>query len=233
MKEEAEIRILFITTSAKKMAGSDTGVWFEELSTPYYVLTSKGFQVDIASPKGRKVPFDPRAFDTENITASVKKFRKDKLAMNKVEHAKVLSQLDLHEYDAIFFPGGHGAVVDLPDDEFLKKNLGAFFESGKPVASICHGPGAIVSARKADGSSIVSGRKVTCFTNSEEDAIGVTDKVPFLLETRLRELGGQFVCGADFSEFAVADGNLITGQNPASSRKCAELLAEQLGQINS
>jgi putative intracellular protease/amidase len=215
------------------MEKKETGVWFEELSTPYYILSKKGIQVDIASPKGKKIPFDPRAFDTDNITKSVKKFLDDMLAVTKIEHSKVLSLLDLNDYDAIFFPGGHGAVVDLPNDKYLEDNLGKYFETGKPVAAICHGPGGIVGAKKSDGTSIVNGRKVTCFTNSEEVEIGAESKVPFLLETKLRELGGIFVSGENFSEFAIADGNLITGQNPASSKKCAELILDALQSTSS
>jgi putative intracellular protease/amidase len=222
-------KVLFIVTSAKKMKDSETGIWFEELSTPYYVLTDKGVQVDIASPKGKGVHFAPGSLSPENLTGSVKKFREDKFAMNKIEHTKLLKLLDLNDYDAVFFPGGHGAVVDLPADKFIEEKLGEYFETGKPVAAICHGPGGLVQAKKSDGTSIVNGLRVTSFTNSEEKAIGLEDKVPFLLESRLRELGGKFECGSDFQEFAVADKNLITGQNPASSKKCAELLLQVLG----
>lgn len=216
--------ILFVTTSASKLAGSDTGIWFEELSTPYFVLQDAGFNVDIASPKGGRPPADPRAFEPDAITESVKRFQSDKDAMDKFNNTIKLQNTSLQKYDAVFFPGGHGAVVDLPDDEFLKENLGKYFETGKPVVAICHGPGGVVSTKKKNGKSIVDGLKVTCFTNSEETAIGVDKKVPFLLETRLKELGGKFECVEDFKEFAIRDGNLITGQNPASSQKCAELL---------
>jgi len=217
-------KILFIATSADKMGDSDTGLWLEELATPYYLLAAGGMQIDIASPKGGKIPLDYRAFEPENITSSVEKFRQDALAMQKIENAKTLSTLVLQSYDAIFFPGGHGAVVDLPHDKYLQDNLGKYFETGRIVASICHGQGGLVGTVKSDGNSIVSGRNVTCFTNSEEVAIGADKKIPFLLETRIRELGGRFVCGADFTSFVVVDGNLITAQNPASSKECAEKL---------
>lgn len=219
-------KVLFIVTSAKKMGKEKTGIWFEELSTPYYVLADKGIQVDIASPKGKKVHFAP--LEPKDITPSVERFQADKFAMNKVEHTKILSLQDLNDYDAVFFPGGHGAVVDLPDDKFLEDNLGNYFDTGRPVAAICHGPGGLVKARSHNGKSIVDGRRVTCFTNVEEAAIGVDKKVPFLLESRLRELGGKFESGSEFQEFAIRDGNLITGQNPQSSKKCAELLLEVL-----
>ena len=222
-------KILFIVTSAKKLGKKKTGVWFEELSTPYYILTEKGCQIDIASPLGKKTSFDPTSLADENVTESVKKFQKDIFAMKKIDNPKLLSQLDLNDYDAVFFPGGHGAMVDLPLDEFIKANLGKYFETGKVVAAVCHGPAGLVSAKTFYGTSILSGKKVTGFTNSEEVAVGGEKQVPFMLESRMKENGGDFVCGKDFAEFAIRDGNLITGQNPASSKKCAELILEALG----
>ena len=221
-------KVLFIVTSAKKIGKEPTGVWLEELATPYYLLTEKGHQVDIASPLGKKTPFDPASLLPENITEPAKRFQEDKLAINKAEHTKILSHLDLNEYDAVFFPGGHGAMVDLPNDEFLKNNLGAFFETGKIVAAVCHGPAALVAGIKADGQNIVSGRKFSCFTDAEEVAVAGDKKVPFMLESKLRELGGNFEGVENFKEFAIRDGNLITGQNPASSKRCAELVLEAL-----
>ncbi len=221
-------KILFIVTSAKKLGKKKTGVWFEELSTPYYLLSEKKIQVDIASPKGGKMPIEPLSLDNEKLPESVRKFQKDLLAMKKIGRTKILSRMEFSKYDAIFFPGGHGAMVDLPEDEYLKENLGRFFESGKIIAAVCHGPAALVPAIKADGTSIISGRKITGFTDSEEVKAGGDKKVPFLLETKLKQLGGKFSCGADFSEFAIRDANLITGQNPQSSKKCAELILEAL-----
>lgn len=222
------MKILFIVTSATTLAGSPTGVWFEELSTPYYILQDAGYEIDIVSLKGGEVPFDPRAFEDDSITESVKRFKADEQAMQKVNNSGKISETDFSNYDAIFFPGGHGAVVDLPFDEVLANKTGNFFDSGKPVAAICHGPGGLVEAKRSDGKSIVYGLKVTAFSNAEEEAIGVTDKVPFLLESRLSELGGKYESVENFAEFVVEDGNLITGQNPASSAKIAKVLLEKL-----
>lgn len=213
--------ILFITTSASKLGNSDTGVWLEELTTPYYILKEAGFEVDIISPKGGKVPYDPTALEKENIKPSVKKFLADNPAFSKLENSKTIAETDFSKYDAIFFPGGHGAVVDLPFDEVLAEKLGEFFDSGKLVSAICHGPGGLVSAKRKDGRSIVYGLKLTSFSNNEEDSVGATAKVPFLLESRLQELGGVYSSAGNFEEYVVTDRNLITGQNPASSEKIA------------
>lgn len=222
-------KVLFITTSADKINEEwPSGIWFEELSTPYYILKDGGVEVDIASPKGGNVPCDPKAFEDEHITESVERFRKDQEAAMKLGNSKVLSQADFNQYDAIFFPGGHGAIMDLPEDQTIKSELGEFFDSGKIVAAICHGPAGLVSAKKGDGKALVEGRRVTCFSNSEETVIGVENTVPILLEKTFREQGAKFEAKEDFSENVVVDGNLITGQNPASSELIGKKLLEQL-----
>jgi putative intracellular protease/amidase len=216
------MKILFIVTSANLLAGSPTGIWFEELATPYYILQNAGYEVEIASPKGGEVPFDPRALDPKEITESVKKFRVDEVAMQKFNNSKKISGVDFTDYKAIFFPGGHGAVVDLPKDEILAAKLGDYFESGNLVAAICHGQGGLVRANKKNGKSIIDGLKLTSFSNAEENAIGVSKKVPFLLQSKLEKLGGIYSSADNFKEYVVVDKNLITGQNPASSKKVAE-----------
>ena len=222
-------KVLFITTSVSEVKDRKAGVWFEELSTPYYIITEGGYEVDIVSSKGGEVPFDPLAFEEENITDSVKKFQNDTGASKKITDSKKLSEVDFEDYAAIFFPGGHAAMFDLPNDKVLAQKLGNFFDSGKVVAAVCHGPAGLVAAKKSNGDSIVKDRKVNCFSNSEEDAVGATENMPFLLETRLGELGGEFVKNSeDFGEFVVVDGNLITGQNPASSKKIAEKILENI-----
>jgi putative intracellular protease/amidase len=221
-------KILFIVTSADRLGAKKTGVWFEELSTPYYVLSSAGHVVEIASPKGGNTPFDPVSILPENTGESVKRFRSDKNAIQKIARTKILSSVNLGDYDVVFFPGGHGAMVDLPKDKFIADNLGRFFDEGKIVSAVCHGPAGLVTAKTSQGKSIVSGRAVTSFTDSEEIAVGGDKEVPFMLENKIRELGGNFKSAKDFVEFAVRDGNLITGQNPASSQKCAELVLQAL-----
>lgn len=218
--------ILFIATSADKLAGNPTGIWFEELSTPYYILKDAGFNIDISSPKGGVLPVDANSLAPDAITESVKKFQADSSAMQKFNNSIKLSSTDLSKYSAIFFPGGHGAMADLPQDEFLKQNLGKFFESGKVVAAVCHGPAALVAGIKSNGKNIVDGLKFNCFTNAEEIAVGGEKTVPFMLQTTLSQFGGKFEGAENFQPYAVRDKNLITGQNPASSELCAKLMIE-------
>lgn len=222
-------RILFITTSVDRINEEwPSGVWFEELSTPYYIFEDEGIEVDIASPFGGDVPFDPLALTDEYMTESVERFRGDEDASRKMENSLILSDLDFDEYDAILFPGGHAASVDLPVNEDLAFKLGEFFDSGKPIAAICHGPAALLKAKREDGKPIVFGKKVTSFSNDEEDILQVADKLPILMEDEFAKLGAIYECAEPMQEFAVADGNLITGQNPASTALTANLLLEYL-----
>jgi putative intracellular protease/amidase len=220
--------ILFIATSADKLAGNPTGIWFEELSTPYYILKDAGFNIDISSPKGGALPVDPNSIATDAITESVKKFQSNSSAMQKFNNSIKLSSIDLSKYSAIFFPGGHGAMADLPEDKFLKDNLGKFFESGKLVAAVCHGPAGLVAGVKSNGKNIVDGLKFNCFTDAEEIEVGGEKNVPFMLQTKLTNLGGKFEGVDNFQPFAIIDKNLITGQNPASSELCAKFIINAL-----
>jgi putative intracellular protease/amidase len=211
--------------------GENTGVWFEELSTPYYAFLDGGASVDIASILGGPAPVEPKSQKAlgEN-SASVDRFLRDKEAQAKLANTKKIAASDWQNYDAIFLPGGHGTMWDLPQSEELAKLLTDAFASHRVVAAVCHGPVGLVNAKAPDGRPLVAGRKVSAFTNSEEDAVGLTPVVPFLLETRLRELGGIFERGRDFEPYAVADGNLVTGQNPASSEQVAELVLTRLSE---
>ncbi len=224
------MKVLFILTSADKIGKENkpTGFWYEELTIPYYELIDKGFQVDFASPNGGKPPYDPNSLAADIYPVSVERFLKDVKVQQQFQHSHKISRVNFDRYQAVFFPGGHGAVVDLPKDKDLAEKLGAFFEKGKIVAAVCHGPGALISARKSDGKSILYERKVSCFTNTEEEKTHLKDDVPFLLEDKVVDCGARFERGEDFEEFAVRDRNLITGQNPASSRKVAELLVGAL-----
>ena len=224
-------KVLFITTSAEKITDDwQTGVWFEELSTPYYIFEDSGVNVTIASHNGGKPPFDPTAFEPENVTDSVTRFQQDEKAMNKLNNSLKAEELDFSKYDGIFYPGGHGVIVDLPYNDIIARKVAEFFEEGKPVASVCHGPAALLNVRLGNGDSIIKDKKVTAFCNNEEEAIGVKDIVPFLIEDEFKKLGGTFEHGENFAEFAIADGNLITGQNPASSAKTAKLLLNIINQ---
>ena len=221
--------ILFILTSAASMnADHPTGLWFAELADPYYVFQEAGYEVALASPKGGEAPVDANSLKEENVTESVTHFQADETAMAKLTNTKTIKEIDFGTYAGIFLPGGHGAVIDLPQDQMLADKLGKAFDAGTVIGAVCHGPGGLVSATRADGKPIVAGLRVNSFTNAEEEAVGLTDVVPFLLETRLKELGGHFEGGENFTEYAVRDGNLVTGQNPQSSVRVANLMIEAI-----
>lgn len=223
--------ILFIVTSNSVMGntGEPTGVWFEELATPYYQFIDAGYDVKIVSIIGGDIPIDPRSQDEIGKNpASVDRFLKDSDAMSKIKSTASIEGLDSSKYAAVFLPGGHGTMWDYPENENLANIVSKTLEGGGVVAAVCHGPAGLVLAKYSNGDSVVKGKTVAAFTNSEEAAVELTDEVPFLLETRLKELGANFSSVDDFQPHAVADGNLVTGQNPASSEKVAELVIEQL-----
>ncbi len=223
------IKILLILTSQSTMGDDSrpTGVWFEELSTPYYAFIDAGAQVDIASIKGGKIPFDPHSIEPEGKNpASVERFLKDAAAMALIEDSRKIDDVNPSSYSAVFLPGGHGTMWDLATSDRLADLMSAAWASGKVVAAVCHGPAGLVNAKDTNGEPLVAGRHVSAFTNSEEEAAGLTTIVPFLLETRIRELGAKYERGSDFQPFAVRDGNLVTGQNPMSSEQVAHLVLQ-------
>jgi putative intracellular protease/amidase len=224
-------KVLIVVTSHDRLGstGEQTGFWLEELASPYYVFRDAGVAVDIASPKGGRAPYDPRSLDREGSRpASVERFLADPEASGKVEASLALDSVDGAAYDAVFVAGGHGTMWDLPDSAALARLLGAVHDRGATVAAVCHGPAGLVGARAKDGKPIVAGKKVTGFTNAEEEAVKLTQVVPFLLESKLRELGATFVGGDMWKPHAVRDGNLVTGQNPASSERVAKLVLEAI-----
>ncbi len=225
-------RILMIATSADRMTpGTDpTGVWLEELTTPYYAFRDAGAEVTLASIAGGAIPVDPRSVDGEEETdASVERYAKDSDLKGIVANTQAFTAIDPAPYDALFLPGGHGTMFDYPGSEALARIVERFDAEGKIVAAVCHGPAGLVSARKEDGTPFVAGRRLAAFTDSEERAVGLDAAVPFLLESRLKGLGAHHEAGPDFQPFALSDGNLITGQNPASAARTAELVMEALG----
>lgn len=227
----SQIKILFILTSASTMGVSDkpTGLWFEELATPYYAFLDTGASVTLASIAGGAAPIDPRSVKPKGENEdSVDRFLGDKAASGALNATLALSAIDISEYDAVFLPGGHGTMWDLPESAELAAMLGKAWADGKVVAAVCHGPAGLVNVKDETGAPLVSGRRVTGFSDSEERAAGLDEAVPFLLETRLRELGGRYENVADFQPFAIADGRLVTGQNPASSALTARLTLEAL-----
>lgn len=218
-------RILIIVTShaALGSTGEPTGLWFEELAAPYYEFVGAGSQVDIASPKGGHPPIDPRS--EQEPGDAVKRFRDDPEAMQKL--SETLRIADVREpYDAYFVVGGHGVMWDLAEDDTLAKLLGLAHGHGKVISAVCHGPAALLRVRSVDGEPLIKDRRVTGFSDEEERAVQLADKVPFLLESRLAEVGAQYERGPMWGSFVVADGRLITGQNPQSSVATArEVLA--------
>jgi putative intracellular protease/amidase len=224
------LKILIIVTSSGQMGegGEPTGVWLEELAVPYLHLRDAGFDVTVVSVEGGKLPVDPRSIaERGDNPEPVERFLDDEYGQRILENSRALSSVNPSEFDAVFFPGGHGTMWVFPADD-IGQIVADFIAADKPVAAVCHGPAALVSAKGADGKPIVDGLEVSAFTNSEEEAVGLQDAVPFSLTDRLRELGAQVKTAPDFEPYAVRDGLLITGQNPQSSEKVAELLAAAL-----
>lgn len=223
--------VLIVATSHNKMGGGRlTGVWAEELATLYQVFCDAGLAVTLASIKGGPIPFDPRSVNGEAPKPErVIRFLADRQAMQAVQTTPAIDQCDIATVDAIVLPGGHGAMWDLPSSKPLAERIAAMDAAGKIVAALCHGSAGLLGARRRNGQPLIAGRRVTGFTNAEEEKVGMTKAVPFLLEDRLRALGGDFCAGPDFQPYAVADRNLITGQNPASSEQVAQRVLQQLG----
>lgn len=224
-------RILMIATSADRMIpGTEpTGVWLEELTTPYYAFRDAGAEVTLASIKGGAIPVDQRSVNADGENdASVERYLNDEALKAEVASTPAFTSIDPEGYDAVFLPGGHGTMFDYPVNDELARLVERFDLEGKIVAAVCHGPAGLVSAKKPDGTPLVAGRRVAAFTDSEERAVGLDEAVPFLLETRMKELGAKHEGGPDFQPFALRDRNLVTGQNPASATRTAQLVMEAL-----
>lgn len=223
-------KVLMVLTSHDRLGntGRKTGFWLEEFANPYYILKDAGLDVTLASPKGGQPPLDPKSDDPNSETEATRRFKSDPEAQSALARTVRLADVSPDEYDAIFYPGGHGPLWDLAEDRDSIKLIEHFFAAGKPVAAVCHGPAAFRHAKAPDGSSIVRGKSVTGFTDSEEAAVGLTDVVPFLVEDMLKQNGGNYSKAGDWQPYAVTDGNLITGQNPASSADTARALQSQL-----
>jgi putative intracellular protease/amidase len=226
-------RVLMIVTSNSRMgdSGKPTGIWAEELAVPYCQLVDAGIQVTLASPLGGAAPLDPGSVKPAGQNHPVvERFLNDATAQALVRATQKASDVDAAQFDAVFFPGGHGTMWDLPVDAGVTHAVEAAFAAKKLIASVCHGAAGLISARRPDGKSIVHGLRVNSFTDAEEAAAGLTAVVPFQLESRLRELGGKFEGAANWQAFAVRDGQLITGQNPQSSALVATHLLAALTQ---
>jgi putative intracellular protease/amidase len=224
-------KILIVLTSHGDLGGKrPTGFFWEELAIPYWAFRDAGHRVVLASIAGGEPPADPTSLqeDPARNPAEVNRFLADPEAMAALRDTATVETMRAEEYDAIFLPGGHGTMWDLPGSPALASLVTALFEAGKPVGAVCHGPAGLLGARRADGRPLVEGRRVNGFTDSEERAAGLEKVVPFLLESRLRALGGRFEGGPDYGPFAIRDGNLVTGQNPASAAPAARLMLEAL-----
>lgn len=222
--------ILMVLTSNDRRGdtGKKTGVWLEEFATPYYIFGDEGVEVVLASPRGGKPPIDPRSEEEQAQTESTKRFLKDKKAQHAFGNTVQLSGVNPKDHDAVFYPGGHGPLWDLAEDADSIKIVEALFADGKPVGAVCHGPAAFRHTKRPDGAPLVQGKAVTCFSNSEETAVGLTRVVPFLVEDMLKQNGGVYSKGEDWQPYVRVDGTLVTGQNPKSSEGAAWLFLDKL-----
>lgn len=226
-------RILMIATSADRMIPGDepTGVWLEELTTPYYAFRDAGAEVTLTSIAGGPIPVDARSLGPRGENdASVERYLDDPKLQAEVATTPAFTALDPSSFNAVFLPGGHGTMFDYPENPQLAQLIELFDREGKVIAAVCHGPAGLVAARKADGTPFVAGRRLAAFTDSEERAVGLDQAVPFLLESRLRELGALHEGAGDWEPFAVRDQKLVTGQNPASATRTAALVMEILNE---
>ena len=220
------MKILMVLTSHDQLGdtGNKTGFWLEEFAAPYYVFKDAGAAVMLASPKGGQPPLDPKSDAEDAQTEATRRFKADPAAQQDLANTKVLSTVGADGFDAIFYPGGHGPLWDLAEDSHSRQLIEAFARSDRPVGAVCHAPAVFRHTKAADGESLVAGRTVTGFTNTEEEGVGLTDIVPFLVEDMLVAHGGHYQKGDDWASFVVTDGKLVTGQNPASSEEAARKL---------
>jgi len=221
-----EMKVLIVLTSHDQLGdtGRKTGFWLEELAAPYYVFADAGAEITLASPQGGQPPLDPSSDAPDAQTDATRRFRADAAANTALAATHRLADVNGENFDAIFYPGGHGPLWDLANDRQSTALIEGTLAAGKPVGLVCHAPGVLKNAHTPDGAPLVRGRRVAGFTNGEEAAVGLTDVVPFLVEDMLKASGGIYGKGPDFAPYAVADGMLITGQNPASSAEVAEMV---------
>jgi len=220
------MKILMVLTSHDQLGdtGKKTGFWLEEFAAPYYVFKDAGAEITLASPKGGQPPLDPASDTKDAQTEATDRFKQDDAAQKSLANTAVLSDVEAEGFDAIFYPGGHGPLWDLAEDAQSTALIEAFAANDRPIGAVCHAPAVFKHPKAADGKPLVSGKTVTGFTNSEEEGVGLTQIVPFLVEDMLKANGAQYHKGADWDSFVVVDGRLVTGQNPASSAGAARAL---------
>ena len=223
-------KVLFVLTSHEDLGntGRKTGFWLEEFSDPYYLLTDNGIEVTLTSPKGGRPPMDPSSASENYKTEGTVRFKSDSALQELLSKTIKLKTIKANEYDAVFYPGGHGPLWDLAEDKHSIALIEEFFNTNKPIAVACHAPAVFKNTKKQDGTPLVKGLKVTGFSNSEETASGLKEVVPFLVEDMLTKNGANYSKGADWSTYVIEDGYLITGQNPASAKLVSEKLLNRL-----
>ncbi|TMW74091.1 type 1 glutamine amidotransferase domain-containing protein [Alteribacter natronophilus] len=211
--------LMIVTGTDKINSDNKTGIWVSEFTEPYLVFTEAGYEVTVASPKGGKAPLDPNSME-EDISPEWEE------ALKRLKETAPLKEVSAESYEGVFLPGGHGTMFDFPDDPNIKSILQHFADYNLPIGAVCHGPAGFVNAVKSDGTSIVEGKKITAFTNEEEESTELDKYMPFMLETSLRDKGAQVEIGDPWSDYAVIDGNFVTGQNPQSSLTAAKAFIE-------
>ncbi|KJH60958.1 dimethylallyltransferase [Pantoea agglomerans] len=224
------MKILMVLTSHNELGttGKKTGFWLEELAAPYYAFLDAGAEITLASPKGGQPPLDPKSDEPDSQTDETRRFHADSAAQAVLASTVKLDTVDQEAFDAVFYPGGHGPLWDLANDKHSISLIEQTLQAGKPVALVCHAPGVLRDVKNANGTPLVKGKKVTGFTNSEEEGVGLTEVVPFLVEDVLKQNGGLYSRGDDWQSYTVQDGLLITGQNPGSSAETAKVLLASL-----
>jgi putative intracellular protease/amidase len=223
-------KILMVLTSHDELGntGNKTGFWVEEFAAPYYAFIDAGIEVTLATPKGGQAPIDPTSTLSDFQTAATERFDGDTIAQDKIATTAILATVNENDFDGVFYPGGHGPLWDLTDNKDSIALIESFLNSGKAVATVCHASAVLLNAKTPAGEFAIKGKAVTGFTNSEEAAVQLTEIVPFLVEDELIKRGGEYQKAEDWHAFAIQDGLIITGQNPASSVLAAEKLLEQL-----
>jgi putative intracellular protease/amidase len=224
------MKVLIVLTSHNELGntGEKTGFWLEEFASPYYRLKDAGLQVTLSSPNGGPPPLDPKSHEPDFQTDATRRFDNDQEAQKELAHTVKLAEMKAEDFDAVFYPGGHGPLWDLHNDSDSIALIEEFIVAGKPVATVCHAPAVLLKAKDQNGEPLVKGKQVTGFSNSEEAAVELTDVVPYLLEDQLVALGGAYQKVEDWNPLAVVDGLIITGQNPASSDAVAEALIKTI-----
>jgi putative intracellular protease/amidase len=227
------MKVLIVLTSHDQLGntGRKTGFWLEELTAPYYTFKDAGADIVLASPQGGQPPLDPKSNEPSFQTEFTHRFEADAAANEQLANTVRLDSVSQADFDTVFYPGGHGPLWDLAEDGNSISLIESFIEAGKPVALVCHAPGVLRHVKAADGQPLVAGKQVTGFTNTEEDGVGLTEVVPFLVEDELKAKGGVYSKGPDWGSYVVTDGLLITGQNPASSLEAAAVLMKRLASV--